>query len=107
MEDNKKMENREVETKQEILVDGKTVEEQPKKVGFFQKVWTGTKKVGNFLWDNKKFLIGAVVGAGVAVGAEAFERMRTIQNAYNESFSEEETHDDGPDTTEELNDTEE
>lgn len=107
MEDNKKMENQEVETKQEILVDGKAVEEQPKKVGFFQKLWTGAKKVGNFVWDNKKFVIGAVAGAGSVIAIEAFKGMHTIQNAYNENSSEEETYDDGPDMTEELNDTEE
>ena len=64
MEDNKKMENQNVEA-QKILVDGKEIAEQPKKVGVFQKIGNGIKAVGRFAWKHKEALVGIAGGFGL------------------------------------------
>ena len=64
MEDNKKMENQNVEA-QEILVDGKEIAEQPKKVGVFQKIGNGIKAGGRFVWKHKEALVGIAAGFGL------------------------------------------
>ena len=64
MESNKKMENQNVEA-QEILVDGKEIAEQPKKVGVFQKIGNGIKAGGRFVWKHKEALVGIAAGFGL------------------------------------------
>ena len=64
MEDNKKMENQDVEA-QKILVDGKEIAEQPKKVGVFQKIRNGIKAGGRFVWKHKEALVGIAAGFGL------------------------------------------
>ena len=64
MEDNKKMENQNVEA-QEILVDGKKIAEQPKKVGVFQKIGNGIKAVGRFMWNHREAAVGIAAGFGL------------------------------------------
>ena len=64
MEDNKKMENQNVEA-QEILVDGKAIAEQPKKVGVFQKIGNGIKAGCRFVWKHKEALVGIAAGFGL------------------------------------------
>ena len=64
MEDNKKMENQNVEA-QEILVDGKAIAEQPKKVGVFQKIGNGIKAVGRFVWNHREAAVGIAAGFGL------------------------------------------
>ena len=64
MEDNKKMENQNVEA-QEIFVDGKKIAEQPKKVGVFQKIGNGIKAVGRFMWNHREAAVGIAAGFGL------------------------------------------
>ena len=64
MEDNKKMENQNVEA-QKILVDGKEIAEQPKKVGVFQKIGNGIKAVGRFVWNHREAAVGIAAGFGL------------------------------------------
>ena len=64
MEDNKKMENQNVEA-QEILVDGKEIAEQPKKVGVFRKIGNGIKAVGRFVWNHREAAVGIAAGFGL------------------------------------------
>ena len=64
MEDNKKMENQNVEA-QEILVDGKKIAEQPKKVGVFQTIGNGIKAVGRFVWNHREAAVGIAAGFGL------------------------------------------
>ena len=64
MEDNKKMENQNVEA-HKILVDGKEVAEQPKKVGVFQKIGNGIKAVGRFVWNHREAAVGIAAGFGL------------------------------------------
>ena len=69
MEDNKKMENQNVETQnveaQKILVDGKEIAEQPKKVGVFQTIGNGIKAVGRFVWNHREAAVGIAAGFGL------------------------------------------
>lgn len=64
MEDNKKMENQNVEA-QKILVDGKEIAEQPKKVGVFQTIGNGIKAVGRFVWNHREAAVGIAAGFGL------------------------------------------
>ena len=64
MEDNKKMENQNVEA-QKILVDGKEIAEQPKKVGVFQTIGNGIKAVGRFVWNHREEAVGIAAGFGL------------------------------------------
>lgn len=72
MEDNKKMENQNVETQenQEILVDGKAIAEQPKKAGVFQKIGNGIKAGGRFVWKHKETLVGIAAGFGLKMALD-------------------------------------
>ena len=69
MEDNKKMENQNVEAQnvevQKILVDGKEIAEQPKKVGVFQTIGNGIKAVGRFVWNHREAAVGIAAGFGL------------------------------------------
>ena len=64
MEYNKKMENQNVEA-QKILVDGKEIAEQPKKVGVFQTIGNGIKAVGRFVWNHREAAVGIAAGFGL------------------------------------------
>lgn len=93
MED-KKMENQNVEA-QEILVDGKAVAEQPKKVGTFQKIKNGIKAGGRFVWEHKGTLIGIAAGFGLKCALDWAKGGITIdedEETYDDS--EEESNDD-------------
>ena len=96
MEDNKKMENQNVEA-QEILVDGKEIAEQPKKVGVFQKIGNGIKAGGRFVWKHKEALLGIAAGFGLkmaldwAKGGAAMDEYE-CEETYDDS--EEESNDD-------------
>ena len=96
MEDNKKMENQNVEA-QEILVDGKEIAEQPKKVGVFQKIGNGIKAGGRFVWKHKETLVGIAAGFGLKMALDlAKGRVAMDEDAYEETYddSEEESNDD-------------
>lgn len=69
MEDNKKMENQNVEA-QEILVDGKEIAEQPKNAGVFQKIGNGIKAGGRFVWKHKEALVGIAAGFGLKMALD-------------------------------------
>lgn len=96
MEDNKKMENQNVEA-QKILVDGKEIAEQPKKVGMFQKIGNGVKAAGRFVWKHKEALVGIAAGFGLkcaldwAKGGVAMDEDE-CEETYDDS--EEESNDD-------------
>ena len=64
MEDNKKMENQNVEA-QKILVDGKEIAEHPKKVGIFQMIGNGIKAGGRFVWNHREAFVGIAAGFGL------------------------------------------
>lgn len=72
MEDNKKMENQNVEAQenQEILVDGKAIAEHPKKAGVFQKIGNGIKAGGRFVWKHKEALVGIAAGFGLKMAMD-------------------------------------
>lgn len=72
MEDNKKMENQNVEAQesQEILVDGKAIAEQPKKAGVFQKIGNGIKAGGRFVWKHKEAIVGIAAGFGLKMALD-------------------------------------
>lgn len=72
MEDNKKMENQNVEAQenQEILVDSKAIAEQPKKAGVFQKFGNGIKAGGRFVWKHKEVLVGIAAGFGLKMALD-------------------------------------
>ena len=94
MEDNKKMENQNVEA-QEILVDGKEIAEQPKKVGVFQKIGNGIKAGGRFVWKHKEALVGIAAGFGLKMAldwAKGGVAMDEDEETYDDS--EEESSDD-------------
>lgn len=94
MEDNKKMENQNVEA-QEILVDGKEIAEQPKKVGVFQKIGNGIKAGGRFVWKHKEALVGIAAGFGLKMAldwAKGGVAMDEDEETYDDS--EEESNDD-------------
>lgn len=96
MEDNKKMENQNVEA-QKILVDGKEIAEQPKKIGVFQKIGNGIKAGGRFVWKHKEALVGIAAGFGLKM---AFDWVKggvaMDEDECEESYddSEEESNDD-------------
>ena len=94
MEDNKKMENQNVEA-QEILVDGKKIAEQTKKVGVFQKIGNGIKAGGRFVWKHKEALVGIAAGFGLKMAldwAKGGVAMDEDEETYDDS--EEESSDD-------------
>lgn len=92
MEDNKKMENQNVEA-QEILVDGKEIAEQPKKVGVFQKIGNGIKAGGRFVWKHKEALVGIAAGFGLKMALDwAKGGVAMDEETYDDS--EEESSDD-------------
>ena len=96
MEDNKKMENQNVEA-QEILVDGKEIAEQPKKVGVFQKIGNGIKAGGRFVWKHKEALLGIAAGFGLKMALDwAKGGVDMDEDEYKETYddSEEESSDD-------------
>lgn len=96
MEDNKKMENQNVEA-QEILVDGKEIAEQPKKVGVFQKIGNGIKAGGRFVWKHKEALLGIAAGFGLKMALDwAKGGVDMDEDEYKETYddSEEESNDD-------------
>ena len=96
MEDNKKMENQNVEA-QEILVDGKEIAEQPKKVGIFQKIGNGIKAGGRFVWKHKEALVGIAAGFGLKCALDwAKGGVAMDEDECEESYddSEEESSDD-------------
>lgn len=96
MEDNKKMENQNVEA-QKILVDGKEIAEQPKKIGVFQMIGNGIKAGGRFVWKHKEALVGIAAGFGLKM---AFDWVKggvaMDEDECEESYddSEEESNDD-------------
>ena len=94
MEDNKKMENQNVEA-QEILVDGKEIAEQPKKVGVCQKIGNGIKAGGRVVWKHKEALVGIAAGFGLKMAldwAKGGAAMDDDEETYDDS--EEESSDD-------------
>ena len=96
MEDNKKMENQNVEA-QEILVDGKEIAEQPKKVGVFQKIGNGIKAGGRFVWKHKEALVGIAAGFGLKMALDwAKGGVDMDEDEYKETYddSEEESSND-------------
>lgn len=96
MEDNKKMENQNVEA-QEILVDGKEIAEQPKKVGVFQKIGNGIKAGGRFVWKHKEALLGIAAGFGLKMALDwAKGGVDMDEDECEETYddSEEESNDD-------------
>ena len=96
MEDNKKMENQNVEA-QEILVDGKEIAEQPKKVGVFQMIGKGIKAGGRFVWKHKEALVGIAAGFGLKMAFDwAKGGVAMDEDECEESYddSEEESSDD-------------
>ena len=96
MEDNKKMENQNVEA-QEILVDGKEIAEQPKKVGVFQMIGKGIKAGGRFVWKHKEALVGIAAGFGLKMALDwAKGGVAMDEDEDEESYddSEEESSDD-------------
>ena len=95
MEDNKKMENQNVEA-QEILVDGKEIAEQPKKVGVFQKIGNGIKAGGRFVWKHKEALVGIAAGFGLKMALDWAKGGVAMDEDEEETYddSEEESSDD-------------
>ena len=96
MEDNKKMENQNVEA-QEILVDGKEIAEQPKKVGVFQMIGKGIKAGGRFVWKHQEALVGIAAGFGLKMALDwAKGGVAMDEDEDEESYddSEEESSDD-------------
>ena len=96
MEDNKKMENQNVEA-QEILVDGKEIAEQPKKGGVFQKIGKGIKAGGRFVWKHKEALVGIAAGFGLKMAldwAKGGVAMDEDEGEETYDDSEEESNDD-------------
>ena len=96
MEDNKKMENQNVEA-QKILVDGKEIAEQPKKVGVFQKIGNGIKAGGRFVWKHKEALVGIAAGFGLKMALDWVKSgVAMDEDEDEESYddSEEESSDD-------------
>lgn len=92
MEDNKKMENQNVEA-QEILVDGKEIAERPKKVGMFRKIGNGIKAVSRFVWNHREAAVGIAAGFGLKM---AFDWVKGEVAMDEETYddSEEESSDD-------------
>lgn len=96
MEDNKKMENQNVEA-QKILVDGKEIAERPYKVGVFQKIGNGIKAGGRFVWKHKEALVGIAAGFGLKCALDwAKGGVAMDEDEDEESYddSEEESSDD-------------
>ena len=96
MEDNKKMENQNVEA-QEILVDGKEIAEQTKNAGVFQKIGNGIKAGGRFVWKHKEALLGIAAGFGLKMALDwAKGGVDMDEDEYKETYddSEEESNDD-------------
>lgn len=96
MEDNKKMENQNVEA-QGILVDGKEIAEQPKKVGVFRKIGNGIKAVGRFAWNHREAAIGIAAGFGLKCAFDWLKGGAAMdENECEETYddSEEESNDD-------------
>ena len=96
MEDNKKMENQNVEV-QKILVDGKEIAERPNKVGVFQKIGNGIKAGGRFVWKHKEALVGIAAGFGLKCALDwAKGGVAMDEDEDEESYddSEEESSDD-------------
>ena len=96
MEDNKKMENQNVEA-QEILVDGKEIAEQPKKVGIFQKIGNGIKAGGRFVWNHREAAVGIAAGFGLKCAldwAKGGVAMDEDEDEETYDDSEEESNDD-------------
>ena len=96
MEDNKKMENQNVEA-QKILVDGKAIAEQPKKVGVLQKIGNGIKAGGRFVWKHKEALVGIAAGFGLKCALDWVKGgVAMDEDEDEESYddSEEESNDD-------------
>ena len=90
MEDNKKMENQNVEA-QKILVDGKEIAEQPKKVGVFQTIGNGIKAVGRFVWNHREAAVGIAAGFGLKM---AFDWVKGGVAMDEDEDEDEETYDD-------------
>lgn len=99
MEDNKKMENQNVEA-QEILVDGKEIAELPKKVGVFQKIGNGIKAGGRFVWKHKEALVGIAAGFGLKMALD-WAKGGVAMDEDEDEDEDEETYDD---SEEESND---
>ena len=96
MEDNKKMENQNVEA-QKILVDGKEIAEQPKKVGVVQMIGKGIKAGGRFVWKHKEALVGIAAGFGLKMAldwAKGGVAMDEDEDEETYDDSEEESNDD-------------
>ena len=96
MEDNKKMENQNVEA-QQILVDGKEIAEQPKKVGIFQMIGNGIKAGGRFVWKHKEAFVGIAAGFGLKMAfdwAKGGVAMDEDEDEETYDDSEEESSDD-------------
>ena len=96
MEDNEKMENQNVEA-QEILVDGKEIAEQPKKVGVFQMIGHGIKAVGRFVWNHREAAVGIAAGFGLKMAFDWVKGGVTMdEDECEETYddSEEESNDD-------------
>ena len=103
MKDNKKMENQNVEAQnveaQKILVDGKEIAEQPKKVGVFQMIGNGIKAVGRFVWNHREAAVGIAAGFGLKMAFDWVKggvAMDEDEDEYEETYddSEEESSDD-------------
>lgn len=96
MEDNKKMENQNVEA-QKILVDGKEIAEQPKKIGVFQMIGNGIKAAGRFVWKHKEAAVGIAAGFGLKMAFDWVKGGVAMDEDENEETyddSEEESSDD-------------
>lgn len=96
MEDNKKMENQNVEAQenQEILVDGKAIAEQPKKAGVFQKIGNGIKAGGRFVWKHKETLVGIAAGFGLKMALDWAKGGVAIDEDIDEDIDDDSTEED-------------
>lgn len=96
MEDNKKMENQNVEAQenQKILVDGKAIAEQPKKAGVFQKIGNGIKAGGRFVWKHKETLVGIAAGFGLKMALDWAKGGVAIDEASDEEIDDDSTEED-------------
>lgn len=96
MEDNKKMENQNVEAQenQEILVDGKVVSEQPKKAGVFQKIGNGIKTGCGFVWKHKGSIACLVAGYGLKCAVDWIRGGIAIDEASDEEIDDDSTEEE-------------